>query len=70
MKKKAWSWSAYLEEEKAVAAPLKLFKEVKPADLVVSFLYLLMHLLLRMSVCVFVYVFVAAPVLSSEQEWV
>ncbi|KAG9283591.1 lethal(3)malignant brain tumor-like protein 3 [Astyanax mexicanus] len=27
VKKKAWSWPAYLEEEKAVAAPLKLFKE-------------------------------------------
>lgn len=27
-KKKAWSWPAFLEEEKAVAAPLKLFKEV------------------------------------------
>lgn len=27
-KKKAWSWPAYLEEEKAVSAPLKLFKEV------------------------------------------
>ncbi|XP_058232977.1 lethal(3)malignant brain tumor-like protein 1 isoform X2 [Hemibagrus wyckioides] len=26
-KKKAWSWPAFLEEEKAVAAPLKLFKE-------------------------------------------
>lgn len=28
VKKKAWSWPAYLEEEKAVSAPLKLFKEV------------------------------------------
>lgn len=27
-KKRAWSWPAYLEEEKAVAAPVKLFKEV------------------------------------------
>ncbi|XP_066529581.1 lethal(3)malignant brain tumor-like protein 4 isoform X2 [Hoplias malabaricus] len=27
VKKKAWSWAAYLEEEKSVAAPLKLFKE-------------------------------------------
>ncbi|XP_030639284.1 lethal(3)malignant brain tumor-like protein 4 [Chanos chanos] len=27
VKKKAWSWPAYLEEERAVAAPLKLFKE-------------------------------------------
>ncbi|KAF4075925.1 hypothetical protein AMELA_G00224620 [Ameiurus melas] len=27
VKKKAWSWPAYLEEEKAVSAPLKLFKE-------------------------------------------
>lgn len=27
-KKKAWSWPAYLEEEKAVSAPIKLFKEV------------------------------------------
>ncbi|XP_061811248.1 lethal(3)malignant brain tumor-like protein 4 isoform X1 [Nerophis lumbriciformis] len=26
-KKRAWSWPAYLEEEKAVAAPVKLFKE-------------------------------------------
>ncbi|KAL8186510.1 UNVERIFIED_CONTAM: hypothetical protein K2H54_073206 [Gekko kuhli] len=26
--KKAWSWSSYLEEEKAVAAPPKIFKEV------------------------------------------
>uniref|UniRef100_A0A3B3QJ71 L3MBTL histone methyl-lysine binding protein 1b n=1 Tax=Paramormyrops kingsleyae TaxID=1676925 RepID=A0A3B3QJ71_9TELE len=26
-KKKAWSWSAYLEEERAIAAPAKLFKE-------------------------------------------
>nr|XP_020462861.1 lethal(3)malignant brain tumor-like protein 3 isoform X2 [Monopterus albus] len=26
-KKRAWSWSAYLEEEKAIAAPVKLFKE-------------------------------------------
>uniref|UniRef100_A0A3B4BBN4 SAM domain-containing protein n=1 Tax=Periophthalmus magnuspinnatus TaxID=409849 RepID=A0A3B4BBN4_9GOBI len=25
--KRAWSWPAYLEEEKAVAAPVKLFKE-------------------------------------------
>ncbi|XP_050988130.1 lethal(3)malignant brain tumor-like protein 4 isoform X1 [Labeo rohita] len=27
VKKKNWSWSAYLEEERAVAAPMKLFKE-------------------------------------------
>lgn len=27
-KKRAWSWPAYLEEEKAVSAPVKLFKEV------------------------------------------
>ncbi|TRY84580.1 hypothetical protein DNTS_001320 [Danionella cerebrum] len=27
VKKKNWSWSVYLEEERAVAAPLKLFKE-------------------------------------------
>ncbi|XP_052002940.1 lethal(3)malignant brain tumor-like protein 3 [Xyrauchen texanus] len=27
VKKKTWSWSAYLEEERAIAAPLKLFKE-------------------------------------------
>ncbi|KAJ8290621.1 hypothetical protein GJAV_G00015380 [Gymnothorax javanicus] len=26
-KKKAWSWSAYLEEERAIAAPVKLFRE-------------------------------------------
>uniref|UniRef100_A0A7N6F8F4 SAM domain-containing protein n=1 Tax=Anabas testudineus TaxID=64144 RepID=A0A7N6F8F4_ANATE len=26
-KKRAWSWPAYLEEEKTVAAPVKLFKE-------------------------------------------
>lgn len=26
--KKAWSWSSYLEEEKAIAAPAKIFKEV------------------------------------------
>uniref|UniRef100_A0A7N8XPE2 L3MBTL histone methyl-lysine binding protein 1b n=1 Tax=Mastacembelus armatus TaxID=205130 RepID=A0A7N8XPE2_9TELE len=26
-KKRAWSWPAYLEEEKAIAAPVKLFKE-------------------------------------------
>ncbi|KAJ8373216.1 hypothetical protein AAFF_G00267080 [Aldrovandia affinis] len=26
-RKKAWSWPTYLEEERAVAAPLKLFKE-------------------------------------------
>ncbi|XP_062395375.1 lethal(3)malignant brain tumor-like protein 3 isoform X2 [Sardina pilchardus] len=26
-KKRPWSWQAYLEEERAVAAPLKLFKE-------------------------------------------
>ncbi|XP_041844306.1 lethal(3)malignant brain tumor-like protein 4 [Melanotaenia boesemani] len=26
-KKRAWSWPAYLEEERAIAAPLKLFKE-------------------------------------------
>ncbi|XP_055022518.1 lethal(3)malignant brain tumor-like protein 3, partial [Boleophthalmus pectinirostris] len=26
-KKRAWSWPSYLEEEKAVAAPVKLFKE-------------------------------------------
>ncbi|XP_018612939.1 lethal(3)malignant brain tumor-like protein 4 isoform X2 [Scleropages formosus] len=26
-KKKAWSWAAYLEEERAIAAPAKLFKE-------------------------------------------
>jgi len=29
IKKKTWSWSAYLEEERAIAAPLKLFKEVR-----------------------------------------
>lgn len=28
-KKRAWSWPAYLEEEKAIAAPVKLYKEVK-----------------------------------------
>lgn len=28
-KKRAWSWPSYLEEERAVAAPVKLFKEVK-----------------------------------------
>uniref|UniRef100_A0A8C2JIJ0 L3MBTL histone methyl-lysine binding protein 1b n=1 Tax=Cyprinus carpio TaxID=7962 RepID=A0A8C2JIJ0_CYPCA len=27
VKKKTWSWSAYLEEERTIAAPLKLFKE-------------------------------------------
>lgn len=27
-KKRAWSWSAYIEEEKAIAVPVKLFKEV------------------------------------------
>uniref|UniRef100_A0A672SHX2 Lethal(3)malignant brain tumor-like protein 4 n=1 Tax=Sinocyclocheilus grahami TaxID=75366 RepID=A0A672SHX2_SINGR len=27
VKKKNWSWSAYLEEERTIAAPLKLFKE-------------------------------------------
>lgn len=27
-KKRAWSWPVYLEEEKAIAAPVKLFKEV------------------------------------------
>ncbi|KAK1806647.1 hypothetical protein P4O66_005155, partial [Electrophorus voltai] len=27
VKKKAWSWPVYLEEEKAVSVPLKLFKE-------------------------------------------
>ena len=27
-KKRAWSWPSYLEEERAVAAPVKLFKEV------------------------------------------
>ncbi|XP_077209269.1 lethal(3)malignant brain tumor-like protein 3 isoform X4 [Paroedura picta] len=27
MSKKAWSWSSYLEEEKAIAAPPKIFKE-------------------------------------------
>lgn len=27
-KKRAWSWPAYMEEEKAIAAPIKLFKEV------------------------------------------
>ncbi|XP_077069480.1 lethal(3)malignant brain tumor-like protein 3 isoform X6 [Siphateles boraxobius] len=27
VKKKTWSWSVYLEEERAIAAPLKLFKE-------------------------------------------
>ncbi|XP_059363868.1 lethal(3)malignant brain tumor-like protein 4 isoform X4 [Carassius carassius] len=27
LKKKTWSWSAYLEEERTIAAPLKLFKE-------------------------------------------
>ncbi|XP_077432334.1 lethal(3)malignant brain tumor-like protein 4 isoform X2 [Vanacampus margaritifer] len=26
-KKRAWSWPAYLEEERAIAAPVKLFKE-------------------------------------------
>lgn len=26
--KKAWCWASYLEEEKAVAVPAKLFKEV------------------------------------------
>ncbi|KAK6474192.1 lethal(3)malignant brain tumor-like protein 4 isoform X1 [Huso huso] len=29
-KKKVWSWPAYLEEEKMIAVPLKLFKEVTP----------------------------------------
>lgn len=28
-KKRAWSWPAYLEEERAPAAPVKLFKEVQ-----------------------------------------
>ncbi|KAI7806850.1 lethal(3)malignant brain tumor-like protein 4 isoform X1 [Triplophysa rosa] len=27
VKKKTWSWAVYLEEERAIAAPLKLFKE-------------------------------------------
>lgn len=27
--KKAWCWASYLEEEKAVAVPAKLFKEVQ-----------------------------------------
>ncbi|KTF86463.1 hypothetical protein cypCar_00009832 [Cyprinus carpio] len=31
VKKKTWSWSAYLEEERAITAPLKLFKEVRDA---------------------------------------
>lgn len=74
-KKRAWSWPVYLEEEKAIAAPVKLFKEVilslnpssvlslssqqtgfitRPSDQINQFA---------------VYVFLAAPVVPSEQEW-
>ncbi len=28
-KKKAWCWASYLEQERAIAAPSKLFKEVR-----------------------------------------
>jgi hypothetical protein len=27
-KKKSWCWASYLEQDKAIAAPTKLFKEV------------------------------------------
>ena len=30
-KKKSWCWASYLEQEKAIAAPSKLFKEVRPS---------------------------------------
>ncbi|KAG3290222.1 L3MBTL3, histone methyl-lysine binding protein [Ictidomys tridecemlineatus] len=39
--KKAWCWASYLEEEKAVAVPAKLFKEVRPFFLYVYFFSLI-----------------------------
>ncbi|XP_061633983.1 lethal(3)malignant brain tumor-like protein 4 isoform X1 [Phyllopteryx taeniolatus] len=36
-KKRAWSWPAYLEEERAIAAPVKLFKEVATPNVFVFF---------------------------------
>ncbi len=35
-KKKAWCWASYLEQERAVAAPSKLFKEVRRHTLAFS----------------------------------
>lgn len=35
-KKKAWCWASYLEQERAIAAPSKLFKEVRQHTLVVD----------------------------------
>lgn len=68
-KKRAWSWPAYLEEGRTIAAPVKLFKEVQTVILpslhlnffcfnVVSYLSNLMAL----CICL------AAPIVSSKQE--
>lgn len=35
-KKKAWCWASYLEQERAIAAPSKLFKEVRQHTLIVD----------------------------------
>uniref|UniRef100_A0A8C2ITB5 L3MBTL histone methyl-lysine binding protein 3 n=1 Tax=Cyprinus carpio TaxID=7962 RepID=A0A8C2ITB5_CYPCA len=37
-KKKAWCWASYLEQERAIAAPSKLFKEVRQHTLMFSVL--------------------------------
>lgn len=34
--RQAWCWASYLEEEKAVAVPTKLFKEVGPSEVEIS----------------------------------
>ncbi len=70
-KKRAWSWPAYLEEERAIAVPVKLFKEV--------YIYIFFFLLrpdgfvYLVSVkpnhdCTMMYICLAASVVSSKQE--
>lgn len=49
-RKKPWSWDQYLEDERAVTAPLQLFNEVKTSDLLqVQFIAALhwVHMILR-----------------------
>lgn len=79
-KKRAWSWPAYLEEERATAAPVKLFKEVfcpyKNRTVLSVFAFEYNQMFSASSVlrwttsCLntVIYICVTAPVVSSKQE--
>lgn len=68
-KKRAWSWPAYLEEEKAIAAPVKLFKEVFLPHIVKNIRRIVFIVLSQTNDdCDMISVRLAASDVSSEQK--